>query len=225
MIPQIIHQIFIKFKDGKDLNQIPEFLYSQTKIKEWCDKNKYEYKLWDEVEVFDLIREYYPEYEKLYEDFRYEIQKCDFVRYLILHRYGGIYLDLDMYAIRDMSELFEEDYFFTRWYDDKQKLPYIACMGSEAGQEIFKKIADHCMESTYEKQGMDIYQKWTGRLVFQTTGHFMVHRVLKKNKISDDKKLAIVSVYNPNKSICSVPPENKAIFMDGSVSVWYNPKQ
>ena len=59
MIPQIIHQIFIKFKDGKDLNQIPEFLYSQTKIKEWCDKNKYEYKLWDEVEVFDLIREYY----------------------------------------------------------------------------------------------------------------------------------------------------------------------
>ena len=33
MIPKIIHQIFIKFKDGKDLIQIPEFLESQKKVK------------------------------------------------------------------------------------------------------------------------------------------------------------------------------------------------
>ena len=73
------------------------------------------------------------------------------MRYLILYHYGGIYLDLDMYPIRDMSKLFDEDYFFTRWHDDKQRLPYIACMGSEPKQEIFQKIAEHCKESTYEK--------------------------------------------------------------------------
>jgi len=223
MIPKIIHQIFIKFKDGKDLIQIPEFLESQKKVKKYCEEKKYTYKLWDEGEVYDLIREDYPQYEELYNDFRFEIQKCDFVRYLILHRYGGIYLDLDIYPLRerDMSKLFEKDYFFTRWCDDKQNLPYIAVMGSEAGQDIFQKIAEHCKESTYEKQKMEIYQKWTGRLVFQTTGHFMVHRVLKKNKVPQDKKLAIVSVYNPIKKICSIPPNDAGIFMDGSVSIWY----
>lgn len=221
MIPKIVHQIFIRFKNGKDLEQIPEFNFSHKKTQKWCNENKYQLKLWDEGEVYDLIREYYPEYEQLYQDFRFEIQRCDFVRYLILYHYGGIYLDLDMYPIRDMSKLFDEDYFFTRWHDDKQRLPYIACMGSEPKQEIFQKIAEHCKESTYEKQKMEIYQKWTGRLVFQTTGHFMVHRVLKKNKIPDDKKLTIVSVYNPVKRIVSVPPEDKGIFMDGSVSAWY----
>lgn len=223
MIPQTIHQVFIKFKDGRDLKQIPEFNDARKKLMRWCEKNKYIYKLWDEGEVYDLIREYYPQYEKLYNDFRFEIQKCDFVRYLILHRYGGIYLDLDMYPIRDMNGLFDQDYFFTRWHDDKQRLPYIACMGSEAGQEIFQKIMEHCEESTYEKQNMEIYQKWTGRLVFQSTGHFMVHRVLKKNKVPEDKKLAIVSVYNPVKRIVSVPPKDGGIFMDSSASIWYNP--
>ena len=192
MIPQTIHQVFIKFKDGRDLKQIPEFNDARKKLMRWCEKNKYIYKLWDEGEVYDLIREYYPQYEKLYNDFRFEIQKCDFVRYLILHRYGGIYLDLDMYPIRDMNGLFDQDYFFTRWHDDKQRL-----------------------------QTMEIYQKWTGRLVFQSTGHFMVHRVLKKNKVPEDKKLAIVSVYNPIKKICSIPPNDAGIFMDGSVSIWY----
>tara|TARA_R110000796_G_scaffold74470_1_gene167545 strand:+ start:1767 stop:2438 length:672 start_codon:yes stop_codon:yes gene_type:complete len=223
MIPKTIHQIFIQFKGGKKLNAIPDFCWSQKKVEKWCKENQYIYKLWDESDCYDLIREDYPEYEDLWDDFRFEIQKCDFIRYLILHRYGGIYLDLDIYPIRDMTELFEKDYFFTRWTCDKQQLPYIAVMGSEANQDIFQKIAEHCKTSTYEKQKMDIYQKWTGRLVFQSTGHFMVHRVLKKNKIGLDKKLDIVSVYNPNKKIVSVPPDGKAIFMDGSVSVWYNP--
>jgi len=221
MIPKIVHQIFIRFKDGRDLENIIEFKQSRQKTIKYCEDNGYRYKLWDEGEVFDLIREDYPQYEKLYHDFRFEIQRCDFVRYLILNRWGGIYLDLDIHPIRDMSSLFELDYFFTRWVDDKQNLPYIAVMGSEAGQDIFQKIAEHCKASTYEKQDMEIYEKWTGRLVFQTTGHFMVQRVLKKNKIDDSKKLTIVSVYNPDKKICSIPPNDEAIFMDSSASVWY----
>ena len=94
-------------------------------------------------------------------------------------------------------------------------------MGSEPKQEIFQKIAEHSKASTYEKQDMEIYHKWTGRLVYQSTGHHMVQRVLKKNKIPDTKKLTIVSVYNPNKKISSIPPNDAAIFMDSSASVWY----
>ena len=69
MIPKIVHQIFIRFKNGKDLIQIPEFNFSHKKTQKWCDENKYQLKLWDEGEVYDLIREYYPEYEQLYQDF------------------------------------------------------------------------------------------------------------------------------------------------------------
>jgi len=52
--------------------------------------------LWDDNSSIELLNQYFPEYVKLYNSFKYPIQRADFIRYCILYVYGGIYCDLDI---------------------------------------------------------------------------------------------------------------------------------
>lgn len=47
---------------------------------------------------------FYPEHAEMIQNYRYEIQRCDAVRYLILHRYGGWYADMDYYCNKPLDE-------------------------------------------------------------------------------------------------------------------------
>ena len=58
-------------------------------------------------------------------------------------------------------------------------------MGSKKGEKLFLEIAEESKRSFYEKVKDPIYKKWKGRFVFQTTGHRMLERVLKKNNAKD----------------------------------------
>jgi hypothetical protein len=40
----------------------------------------------------------------MFEKYTYEIQRCDMVRYIILHRYGGWYVDMDYYCNRPLDQ-------------------------------------------------------------------------------------------------------------------------
>ena len=132
-------------------------------------------------------------------------------------------MDLDIYPMRDMDHLFEEDYFFTRWADSKDV--YNAILGTEAENEIYYHILHHSYESFYEKCDIEIYQKWKARFIFQTTGHCMLNRVFKKLKLPEDKKIPCVSVYNGVKQISVFAPGESGIFMDASSSIWYEGPQ
>ena len=54
--------------------------------------------LWTDEDNDELIRLYYPHYYRTYKTFVLVIQQCDFARLLYLHRYGGVYADLDYEA-------------------------------------------------------------------------------------------------------------------------------
>ena len=51
--------------------------------------------IWNQQKATELIREYFTEYHDLYKNYKYEIQRCDMIRYCILYRYGGLYVDMD----------------------------------------------------------------------------------------------------------------------------------
>lgn len=218
----LVHQIFWSF-GTKELNEIPDFRESTRKTKKYCEENGITYKMWNLESCEKLIDEHFPHYKELWNNFRYPIQKCDFIRYCILYHFGGIYLDCDVHPIREMKHLFDKDYFLVRW--NNNYLPYNAIMGFKEGHPLLLDIMNHCEESTKEKQKMEIYEKWKGRLVFQTTGHFMLQRVLKKNKIPARDLLNIVSVWNTCKNTMVFPPNNQGIFMDGNTSAWYSPEE
>ena len=82
------------------------------------------------------------------------------------------------------------------------------------------KVIKEVERSYYEKEKMDIYHKWRARFIFQTTGHYAVHRAIKGSV----EYSPVVSVWNSIKDICECCPKGQAHFMDGSASVWYDKK-
>jgi hypothetical protein len=57
--------------------------------------------LWTDAEDVQLISRFYPELQPLYEQLPLYNQRFDLVRLLYLHRYGGLYCDLDYEAKQD----------------------------------------------------------------------------------------------------------------------------
>jgi len=213
MIPKIIHQVFWNFK-GKELKEIELFATNVDITKTYCDLNNYEHKMWNLKDCEELICEHYPEYIELWNEFRYPIQKCDFIRYLILHRYGGFYLDCDVHPIDNLDDLLTNVYLFVCWNNDKKRKPYNAVMASTPRCNIFIDICNDIINRIEEKQSMKIYDKWKGRLVFQTTGHDMLKHHVQPCRIKD-----IMLIENKKKNI--LIKGNKPYFKDNNISSWY----
>lgn len=95
---KIIHQIWLQGE-----NNIPvKFRDNITKTKNL--HKKWNYILWDDLKIIKLLRTN----DKLlntYYKLEYLHQKVDFARYVILYIYGGIYIDIDAYAIKSLDKL------------------------------------------------------------------------------------------------------------------------
>tara|TARA_R110000803_G_scaffold71150_1_gene134262 strand:+ start:2901 stop:3542 length:642 start_codon:yes stop_codon:yes gene_type:complete len=212
----IIHQVFWNFhiNGGKELVEIDVFRENTDETKRFCEEYGLTYKMWGLRECEELICDKYPEYLCLWEEFRFPIQKCDFIRYLILYEYGGWYVDCDVHPIKDLSVWRDYTECFACWSDDKSRKPYNAVMYSQAKNPLMKTIMNECEKKTVEKQSMKIYEKWKGRLVFQTTGHFMLNKVVPKSSLYE-----IMMIDNPKKgiSVCADIP----YFYDQNVSFWF----
>ena len=216
----IIHQIYGIFNDGINLDQIPVFKKNVGRTKQFCKEHNYEYKMWNLKMCEELIIEKYPEYICLWSEFRYPIQQADFIRYLILHEYGGWYVDCDVYPIQNLDSLFHNQGFhmnreyFTTWSDDLDRKPYNAVMYSSKNNPLFIEIMKEVEKRVIEKQAIKQYDAWKGRLVFQTTGHHMLHSVVPKSSIHE-----LLLIYNEEKNIyvCA----NNPYFYDENASTWF----
>jgi mannosyltransferase OCH1-like enzyme len=101
-IPKIIHQIWSGTEEP-----LPEHfrLFGET-WKEYHPAWKYE--LWDKERMLNFITEHYPHYLDTYQSFQYNIQRYDAIRYLILDKIGGMYVDFDTECLRPHDELLAE---------------------------------------------------------------------------------------------------------------------
>lgn len=209
-----IHQIYGLFEDGIPIEDIPAYHRNVRETKLFCEKHNIPYQMWDNEMCNQLITKY-PEYKELYDTFRFKIQKADFMRYLVLFDQGGIYVDCDISPIKDISELFKLEQFFVKWNDCKKQLPYNAVLGSKSNNKLYRDIMDHVFYSVEDKNRNDIYKKWVGRYVFQTTGHFALQRVLKK--YPSVKRLDILYIKSKGREVIGENP----LFYDENVSMWY----
>ena len=98
-IPRIIHQTW------KDDNIPPRF---QPYVQSWKHHHPgWEYMLWTDEDNRALIEQYYPQHLRMYDSFRSKIQRVDAARYFILHRFGGVYADLDFECLRPLDAALE----------------------------------------------------------------------------------------------------------------------
>jgi len=121
MFPKIIHQAWVDFNGNSSLTS-NQTQWSNT----WKELNpSYEYKLWNKQQNDDLISNHYSDYKGAYDSYDREIKRVDFVRSCYLHKYGGIYADLDFECLKNFDALLEEHSAYDvilgeMWTDDSE---------------------------------------------------------------------------------------------------------
>ena len=101
-IPHIIHQIW-----SNQYEELPE-IFQELGMTWKTYHPDWKYILWDNNKMDLFIHSYYPEYEKRYNNFYFNIQRWDVIRYLILYQMGGIYVDFDYECISPIEEILKE---------------------------------------------------------------------------------------------------------------------
>jgi len=101
-IPKIIHQIWFQGE-----SQIPDKYHPYQKS--WRQLHSdWDYHLWDETQIERFIKSRCPQYWNKYQSFPYMHQKIDFFKYLILYYQGGLYADMDSYALKPIDSLLDQ---------------------------------------------------------------------------------------------------------------------
>lgn len=105
---RIIHQVWFGTIPNK--KEARKAYKSLKKYRDsWIIKNPTWFRVeWSNALSLTLVKTHYPEYIDMYRRYKYEIQRCDVVRYFILHRYGGLYADMDYACCRPFDEALAE---------------------------------------------------------------------------------------------------------------------
>lgn len=87
MIPQMIHQTW-------KTNEVPKkWLAFVKKVQEL--NPGWQYKLWTDLDNDEFVKNEYPDFYNIFKGFSRGIMRADVIRYLIMNKIGGVYLDLD----------------------------------------------------------------------------------------------------------------------------------
>jgi len=109
--PKIIHHVYIFPRNNIDKNV-------KKRISIWKSMHpEYTFMFWDRKKSREFIKKNYGWFLKLYDNYPYNIQRCDAVRYFILYHYGGIYTDNDLESVKCITPLLEK-------YKDKECILY-----------------------------------------------------------------------------------------------------
>lgn len=65
----------------------------------------WEIRIYNDAEARQLVVDNFPQLIKMYDSYRYPIQRTDIFRVLAVYVYGGFYFDMDMYCLKKLDEL------------------------------------------------------------------------------------------------------------------------
>ena len=153
-------------------------------LKNSVKKNNYKYKFLNKKSCEKLI-EQYKNYKKMYYSVKYDIMKVDIIRFLILHKYGGLYADLDIFP--KLKKLKDKDLIISYKKGQKREHFEMEVVQSKKNNKFLLDFLDHVKKQIKEKNKVKIYDTWKARYVYQTTGPYSLHRFLKENNIEPDK--------------------------------------
>lgn len=181
-IPKIIHQIW---------SGVDEPLPKQLKIlgETWKKHHPtWQYVLWNNAKMNNFVRKFYPQYWDIYSNFKYNIQRWDAIRYLILYKIGGMYVDFDSECLDSFDELLDgkkccfslepkehavvlnEDIYFNN--------ALIACViGHPFMEKVIKRIFSNNLNVVYNHRNLEI---------LNTTGPLMLVRLYEEFLNKDD---------------------------------------
>jgi len=104
MIPAILHQTW-------KTEEIPENWQAAVKSCKEINSN-FEYMLWTDTKMEEFVQTNYPGFYPVYQSYAHQIQRCDAFRYLVLYKYGGVYLDMDIVCKKNLNAYLKYDIVF-----------------------------------------------------------------------------------------------------------------
>ncbi|KAI8921446.1 nucleotide-diphospho-sugar transferase [Powellomyces hirtus] len=99
IIPPILHQIVVGMKGPTPQKWIDASDACKAIHPDWTTMT------WDDAAAEEFIQKEYPWFFKTWMNYRYNIQKADSLRYLVLFTYGGTYMDMDLQCLRPLDPL------------------------------------------------------------------------------------------------------------------------
>lgn len=119
----------------------------------------WQYILWDDERMDSFMRAYYPEYEETFKRFPYDVQRWDVIRYLILYKMGGFYVDCDYECRKPFDSLFG-DHACCLGLEPSSNATYAhreicignALMAVKAGHPFMKELIEHVMNQPMPKE-------------------------------------------------------------------------
>ena len=111
------HLLEEKLKSEDQAAKIPAKIHLLCKNKSIPEKYKpfydhlvelhpeWEINIYDDDDELNLVKNHFPELLTLYQDYEFHIQRLDIFRLIIVFLEGGFYLDMDVYCLKNLSEL------------------------------------------------------------------------------------------------------------------------
>lgn len=171
-IPKIIHQVY------ENLSGPPENL--KILSESWKKKNPdWEYMFWTKKEMENLLKEF-PDFETTYHKFPFNVQRWDAIRYLLLYKYGGLYVDMDYECFRNLNPLFVSKKCILglepKEHAKRINAEYLAgnaFMASEPNHPFWLAVIDYMKNVNLD----DYTEESKARYILDTTGPFMINKV------------------------------------------------
>jgi mannosyltransferase OCH1-like enzyme len=179
-IPKIIHQSW------KDTNLPPRF---EKWRKQWLKMHPdYTFMFWTDEDNRKLVMEHYPWLLTIYDAFPKPIMRADLARILYMHKFGGVYVDLDFEPLRPIDSLLENETgavlaYNTNAYYSRDVVPN-AFLASVPNHHFWNFVITKIIQHAYAKLSLSFIAE-------QTTGPHCMRDVLDEytstyNVIFDD---------------------------------------
>jgi inositol phosphorylceramide mannosyltransferase catalytic subunit len=141
----------------------------------------YEYLFFDDLQVRSFIRCEFAQYQGIFDSFVLPIQRYDFFRYLVVYRYGGFYLDLDVLLAEGLVSLPESgcvfpfegltlSLFLRQLYKMDWEIGNFA-FGATAGHPFLAAVIENCVRAQEDPDWVKPMMRGFPRLLRQ---EFMV---------------------------------------------------
>lgn len=193
-IPRIIHQIYT------DDEHIPDFLLKISQS--WKEMNPdWSYRFWGKKDIDCFLQTYYPELITPYNELAYDVQRWDSIRYLILYKIGGLYVDMDYECTENITPVLcgiecamgmEPEGHAIR-----NRTPYIvgnAFMATVPAHPYFKELIESIFtENKIANKGM--LSPELG--VLHTTGPFLTTRIYEHSENQENVTLVPAGLIAP----------------------------
>lgn len=176
MIPKIIYQTW-------DTYVFPDSVQSRLDIISKMYKG-YEYKFFLDEDMDNFVKEHYSgEILECYNKLNIIVAKADFWRYLILYKFGGIYLDIDSDLKQPLDQLIHENDDAIIAAESNPNTFVQWALIFQAGHPILERTIDMVVDNIKHNRYPNDIHKMTGPSVF-TAALQSVHKELYGKEIN-----------------------------------------